>query len=174
MSWSRRANLYIVTIIMVGRRLQDTLPCANIPLKGIHEEMLVCPYAIPQRTIVACPLYSLLIFMRIQKDEVRTKSYRDAIYQNGHLFKDKVVLDVGCGTSILSMYANTAIPQCKRQLTRCYPQVRCPCRSKARHRCRYVDYNRESQGDRRCERHVEQDHAIAGQDGGSRATLPQG
>lgn len=46
---------------------------------GIHEEML--------------------------KDEVRTKSYRDSIYQNGHLFKDKVVLDVGCGTSILSMFA---------------------------------------------------------------------
>ncbi|KAF2241617.1 arginine n-methyltransferas-like protein [Trematosphaeria pertusa] len=46
---------------------------------GIHEEML--------------------------KDEVRTRSYRDAIYQNGHLFKDKVVLDVGCGTSILSMFA---------------------------------------------------------------------
>ena len=40
----------------------------------------------------------------MQKDEVRTKSYRDAIYQNGHLFKDKVVLDVGCGTSILSMW----------------------------------------------------------------------
>ncbi|QIW95788.1 hypothetical protein AMS68_001306 [Peltaster fructicola] len=46
---------------------------------GIHEEML--------------------------KDEVRTKSYRDAIYNNRHLFKDKVVLDVGCGTSILSMFA---------------------------------------------------------------------
>jgi type I protein arginine methyltransferase len=45
---------------------------------GIHEEML--------------------------KDEVRTRSYRDAIYNNKHLFKDKVVLDVGCGTSILSMY----------------------------------------------------------------------
>ncbi|KAK8191590.1 S-adenosyl-L-methionine-dependent methyltransferase [Phyllosticta capitalensis] len=46
---------------------------------GIHEEML--------------------------KDEVRTRSYRDSIYQNRHLFKDKVVLDVGCGTSILSMFA---------------------------------------------------------------------
>lgn len=41
---------------------------------------------------------------RFQKDEVRTRSYRDAIYQNQHLFKDKVVLDVGCGTGILSMY----------------------------------------------------------------------
>ena len=39
-----------------------------------------------------------------QKDEVRTKSYRDAIYNSKHIFKDKVVLDVGCGTSILSMY----------------------------------------------------------------------
>ncbi|KAI9704349.1 MAG: type I protein arginine N-methyltransferase Rmt1 [Candelina mexicana] len=47
---------------------------------GIHEEML--------------------------KDEVRTKSYRDAIYQNRHIFKDKIVLDVGCGTSILSMFAS--------------------------------------------------------------------
>ncbi|KAK3112006.1 Nuclear SAM-dependent mono-and asymmetric methyltransferase [Teratosphaeriaceae sp. CCFEE 6253] len=46
---------------------------------GIHEEML--------------------------KDEVRTKSYRDSIYNNPHLFKDKVVLDVGCGTAILSMFA---------------------------------------------------------------------
>ncbi|KAI4227529.1 MAG: hypothetical protein L6R40_008199 [Gallowayella cf. fulva] len=42
---------------------------------------------------------------RGDKDEVRTKSYRDAIYQNKHLFKDKVILDVGCGTAILSMFA---------------------------------------------------------------------
>lgn len=41
--------------------------------------------------------------VRIQKDDVRTRSYRDAIYQNKHIFKDKVVLDVGCGTGILSM-----------------------------------------------------------------------
>ena len=40
----------------------------------------------------------------LQKDEVRTKSYRDAIVNNRHLFKDKVVLDVGCGTAILSMF----------------------------------------------------------------------
>ena len=41
---------------------------------------------------------------RYQKDEVRTKSYRDAIYQNKHIFQNKIVLDVGCGTGILSMY----------------------------------------------------------------------
>ncbi|KAF9585518.1 type I protein arginine N-methyltransferase Rmt1 [Lunasporangiospora selenospora] len=49
---------------------------------GIHEEML--------------------------KDEVRTLTYRASIYQNRHLFKDKVVLDVGCGTGILSMFAAKA------------------------------------------------------------------
>jgi len=49
---------------------------------GIHEEML--------------------------KDEVRTLSYRNAICWNKHLFKDKIVLDVGCGTGILSMFAAQA------------------------------------------------------------------
>lgn len=48
--------------------------------------------------------WSGAVIDRWQKDEVRTRSYRDAIYQNKHLFKDKVVLDVGCGTGILSMY----------------------------------------------------------------------
>ena len=49
---------------------------------GIHEEML--------------------------KDTVRTGSYRNAIVNNPHLFKDKLVLDVGCGTGILSMFAAKA------------------------------------------------------------------
>ena len=40
------------------------------------------------------------------KDEVRTRTYEMAIKQNEHLFRDKVVLDVGCGTGILSMFAS--------------------------------------------------------------------
>merc|ERR1711865_866055 len=49
---------------------------------GIHEEML--------------------------KDTVRTETYMHAIMKNRHLFKDKVVLDVGCGTGVLSMFAAQA------------------------------------------------------------------
>jgi len=39
------------------------------------------------------------------RDRVRTEAYRDFIYGNPQLFKDKIVLDVGCGTGILSLFA---------------------------------------------------------------------
>lgn len=42
------------------------------------------------------------------KDSVRTRSYMASIVNNKHLFKDKIVLDVGCGTGILSMFAAKA------------------------------------------------------------------
>jgi ubiquinone/menaquinone biosynthesis C-methylase UbiE len=32
------------------------------------------------------------------KDTVRTNAYRDFVYGNKDLFKDKIVLDIGCGT----------------------------------------------------------------------------
>ncbi|KAJ4952030.1 hypothetical protein NE237_028862 [Protea cynaroides] len=49
---------------------------------GIHEEML--------------------------KDTVRTKTYQNVIYQNAFLFRNKVVLDVGAGTGILSLFCAKA------------------------------------------------------------------
>lgn len=48
------------------------------------------------------------IHQTMLQDTVRTDAYRDFIYDNKHLFKDKVVLDVGCGTGILSMLSAKA------------------------------------------------------------------
>ncbi|KAF6835865.1 methyltransferase domain-containing protein [Colletotrichum musicola] len=42
------------------------------------------------------------------KDAVRTDAYRDFVYNNKALFKGKVVLDIGCGTGILSMFCAKA------------------------------------------------------------------
>ncbi|KAL2624265.1 hypothetical protein R1flu_008510 [Riccia fluitans] len=42
------------------------------------------------------------------KDSVRTRTYQNAILQNHFLFKDKIVLDVGAGTGILSLFAAQA------------------------------------------------------------------
>jgi protein arginine N-methyltransferase 3 len=45
------------------------------------------------------------IHKEMLQDGVRTGTYREFMMQNKHLFQDKVVLDVGCGTGILSMMA---------------------------------------------------------------------
>jgi len=45
------------------------------------------------------------IHAEMLQDKVRTESYRDTIYKNAHLFKDKIVVDVGAGTGILSLFA---------------------------------------------------------------------
>ena len=42
------------------------------------------------------------------KDKVRTESYMNSILKNQSVFRDKVVLDVGCGTGILSLFAAKA------------------------------------------------------------------
>jgi len=42
------------------------------------------------------------------KDVVRTRAYQRAIEENPNDFKDKIVLDIGCGTGILSMFAARA------------------------------------------------------------------
>ena len=42
------------------------------------------------------------------QDETRTGTYREAILKNAIDFKDKVVMDVGCGSGILSIFAAQA------------------------------------------------------------------
>jgi SAM-dependent methyltransferase len=44
------------------------------------------------------------------KDTIRTDAYRDFIYNNKNLFKDKVILDIGCGTGkmMLDQYSSVS------------------------------------------------------------------
>ena len=37
------------------------------------------------------------------KDEIRTRAYMNSIMKNKALFRNKVVLDVGCGTGIMRL-----------------------------------------------------------------------
>jgi len=39
------------------------------------------------------------------KDTTRTRAYQQAIENNPEDFKDKIVMDIGCGTGILSIFA---------------------------------------------------------------------
>lgn len=42
------------------------------------------------------------------EDYPRTESYRRAILENASYFKDKIIMDVGCGTGILSIFCAQA------------------------------------------------------------------
>ncbi|XP_043810747.1 protein arginine N-methyltransferase 1.1 isoform X4 [Manihot esculenta] len=49
-----------------------------------------------------------ILTLEMLKDVVRTKTYQNVIYQNKFLFKNKIVLDVGAGTGILSLFCAKA------------------------------------------------------------------
>ncbi|KAF4672165.1 Protein arginine N-methyltransferase 1 [Perkinsus chesapeaki] len=77
--WSHPTNICNSPLL----KLQDTDYYANSYGKlWIHEDML--------------------------GDEVRTNTYRRAIIDNKHIFKDKTVLDIGSGTGILTLFAAQA------------------------------------------------------------------
>ena len=51
---------------------------------------------------------SFYIHEEMLKDTVRTRAYQNAIEGNPFDFKDKIVMDIGCGTGILSIFAARA------------------------------------------------------------------
>ena len=51
---------------------------------------------------------SYYIHEQMLKDRIRTGTYQDAIKNNPDVFKDKIVLDIGSGTGILSIFAAKA------------------------------------------------------------------
>ena len=42
------------------------------------------------------------------RDTARTEAYRKAVLDNSHLFRGKVVMDLGAGTGVLSLFAMQA------------------------------------------------------------------
>ena len=72
-------------------------PCSLVILRFCYIYMCVC--------VNVCVVFHC---QEMLKDEVRTRTYRNSMYYNRHLFKDKVVLDVGSGTGILCMFAAKA------------------------------------------------------------------
>ena len=87
---------------MVTGAAGDNIPVAEKDVKDLkHEEMTSKDYYFDSYAHFG-------IHEEMLKDEVRTLTYRNSMWHNKHLFKGKVVLDVGCGTGILSMFAAKA------------------------------------------------------------------
>jgi SAM-dependent methyltransferase len=81
--WAHRAMRAGVMLLSIRAEAAHHYPITRAQcIAGIHEEML--------------------------KDFTRTRSYEQAIKGNPHQFKGKAVLDIGCGTGVLSMFAAQA------------------------------------------------------------------
>ncbi|XP_024522317.1 probable protein arginine N-methyltransferase 6 isoform X2 [Selaginella moellendorffii] len=78
---SRRMSTQIFPVRLSAAQ-QDAAYFHSYNHVGIHEEMI--------------------------KDRIRTEAYRDAIFAHQEAIKDKVVIDVGCGTGILSIFCAAA------------------------------------------------------------------
>lgn len=100
----------------IGRK-----PYYNQGLKKVHEredikanfEEIFAPLYEEQKKDEKLDYYfdsysSYHIHEEMLQDKVRTISYQNAIKKYPELFKDKIVLDIGCGTGVLSIFAAQA------------------------------------------------------------------
>nr|XP_048688668.1 protein arginine N-methyltransferase 1 isoform X3 [Caretta caretta] len=90
-----------VATLANGMSLQTAVEDAESSVKPTAEEMTSKDYYFDSYAHFG-------IHEEMLKDEVRTLTYRNSMFHNRHLFKDKVVLDVGSGTGILCMFAAKA------------------------------------------------------------------
>ncbi|KAL7260087.1 hypothetical protein ACSBR1_005868 [Camellia fascicularis] len=92
----------------------ETLDEAITETSNLEDDALMCD---PDESVIGADKtsadyyfdsYSHFALQEMLKDAVRTKTYQNVIYKNNFLFKDKIVLDVGAGTGILSLFCAKA------------------------------------------------------------------
>ncbi|CAN8326493.1 unnamed protein product [Cochlearia groenlandica] len=80
---------------------QDESMCDAVETSGVNDDTTSADYYFDSYSHFG-------IHEEMLKDVVRTKTYQNVIYQNKFLIKDKIVLDVGAGTGILSLFCAKA------------------------------------------------------------------
>lgn len=97
------------------------------------------------------------------RDTTRTVSYGRFILSNPAVFKDKIVMDVGCGTGILSSESATPLKCCSGCANPPRSSVRCKGWSQARLRNRGLRLCKQGQAEHQKQRLGER-HYVSGPD----------
>ncbi|KAL0717053.1 hypothetical protein Bca4012_066375 [Brassica carinata] len=103
-----------VTLISNCSELKRSCVDGLVVVNGKEEEARVCEGRLVGRNIRKVnenyfgSYSSFGIHKEMISDKVRTEAYRDALLKNPSLLSGSVVMDVGCGTGILSLFAAQA------------------------------------------------------------------
>ncbi|KAG8043927.1 hypothetical protein GUJ93_ZPchr0458g22870 [Zizania palustris] len=90
-------------------RRRPRLSAASPPATGESEEEAAAAAPLAEHDRIYFQLYSHIgIHEAMIKDRVRTDAYRSAIMHHQKFIEGKVVMDVGCGTGILSVFCARA------------------------------------------------------------------